>query len=63
MASLIINKRGKTYQYKFEIAPQDGKRKRISKSGFRTKAEAIEAGTKAQTEYLNAGLPFEECKL
>lgn len=63
MASLIINKRGKTYQYQFEIAPQDGKRKRISKSGFRTKAEAIEAGTKAQTEYLNAGLPFEECKL
>ncbi len=63
MASLIINKRGKVYQYQFEIAPQDGKRKRISKSGFRTKLEAIEAGTKAQTEYLNAGLPFEECKL
>ncbi len=63
MASLIISKRGKVYQYLFEIAPQDGKRKRISKSGFKTKAEAIEAGTKAQTEYINAGLPFEECKL
>lgn len=63
MASLLIKKRGKVYEYQFEIAPQDGKRKRITKSGFRTKAEAIEAGTKAQTEYLNAGLPFEECKL
>ena len=32
-----IRKRGKVYQYQFEIAKVDGKRKYISKSGFKTK--------------------------
>ena len=31
-----IRKRGKVYQYQFEIAKVDGKRKYISKSGFKT---------------------------
>lgn len=63
MAGIIIKKRGKAYQYSFEIAPQDGKRKWITKSGFKTKAEALEAGCYAQSEYLNAGVPFKECKM
>ena len=63
MASINIKKRGKAYQYSFEIAPQDGKRKWITKSGFRTKAEALEAGCNAQSEYLNTGVPFKECKM
>jgi len=60
VAGLLIRKRGKVYQYQFEIAPQRGKRQWVTKSGFKTKAAAEEAGTKARTEYLNAGLPFKE---
>ena len=32
-----VRKRGKGYQYYFEIAPVDGKRKQQVKSGFKTK--------------------------
>lgn len=63
MAQVIITKRGDYYQYRFEIAPQGGSRKYINKSGFRTRQEAYEAGNIAYTEYLNAGVPFKECKL
>ena len=40
MSNKKKKKRGKYYQYKFETAKIDGKRKVSSKSGFRTKAEA-----------------------
>ena len=40
MSNVTIQKRGRFYQYKFEIAKVDGKRKFISKSGFKTKTEA-----------------------
>ena len=40
MSNVTIQKRGKYYQYKFEIAKVDGKRKFVNKSGFKTKAEA-----------------------
>lgn len=63
MSSVNIKKRGKVYQYQFEIAAVDGKRKWITKSGYKTKAEALEDGNKAYTEYLNAGVPFKECKI
>lgn len=55
MSELRVEKRGNKWQYRFEIAKSDGKRKRISKSGFDTKKAAIEAGTKAKAEYDNAG--------
>ena len=60
MSNVTIQKRGKFYQYKFEIARVDGKRKFINKSGFDTKDEAIKAGNIAYTEYLNTGLVFKE---
>lgn len=60
MGNVNIKKRGNVYQYQFEIARVNGKRKYINKSGFKTKAEAIEAGNKAYTEYLNAGQPYKE---
>lgn len=63
MAQVNVKKRGNVYQYQFEIASQGGKRKFINKSGFKTKAEAQEAGNLAYTEYINAGVPFKECKL
>ncbi|MBD5089616.1 MAG: site-specific integrase [Clostridiales bacterium] len=55
MGELRVEKRGSKWQYRFEIAKSDGKRKRISKSGFKTKGEAIEAGTRAKAEYDSAG--------
>lgn len=44
-----------TYQYRFEIASIDGKRQWKSKSGFKTKREAKEAGKIAQREYERVG--------
>ena len=63
MTNIRITKRGKVYQYQFEIASVNGTRKYINKSGFKTKAEALEAGNIAYTEYINAGKPFKESKL
>ena len=40
-----VRKRGNVYQYQFDGAPIDGKRKIITKSGFKTKNEALKAGT------------------
>ena len=45
MSSINVKKRGKVYQYQFEVGKINGKRKRVSKSGFKTKKEAEEAGT------------------
>lgn len=58
MASVSVSKRGSKWQYRFEGASVGGKRKQISKSGFRTKKEAEEAGNKALAEYNNAGVHF-----
>lgn len=59
MASVNVIKRGSTWQYRFEGAKVDGKRRQFSKSGFRTKKDALEAGTKALAEYNNGGVRFE----
>lgn len=48
-----IRKRGSAYQYQFEAEPIDGKRKQITKSGFKTKNEAYLAGMKAYNNYIN----------
>lgn len=45
----------KSYEYRFEGASIDGKRKWITKSGFPTKAEARRAGLLAQQQYENIG--------
>ena len=58
MSNVTIQKRGKYYQYKFETAKIDGKRKFASKSGFRTKTEAEKEGIKAFNEYMNTGHDF-----
>ena len=44
MADVTVQKRGKVYQYKFEIASTDGKRKLKNKSGLASKSEAKQAG-------------------
>lgn len=63
MARVIVRKRGRGYEYRFEIASVNGIRKWIQKSGFRTKAEAERVGAEAMTEYYKAGAPFEPCNM
>lgn len=62
-----VDRDGKTkapnWEYRFEAAKVDGKRKHISKAGFKTKKEAEVAGTKALAEYNNAGLKFEPSEM
>lgn len=58
MGELRTRKRGKTWEYSFEGARVDGKRNPISKGGFRTKADALTAGTKAKAEYDQSGRVF-----
>lgn len=57
MPGVQVYKRA-TWRYRFEAAPVGGKRRRVEKSGFRTKKEALVAGTKAYNEYLNVGRTF-----
>ena len=63
MGQLRTRKRGSTWQYSFEAAPVNGKRKSISKGGFRTKAEALTAGTAAMNEYNSSGQSFTPSEL
>ena len=58
MADVTVKKRGNVFQYKFEIASVDGKRKFKNKSGFATRSEAKQAGIIAYNEYLNTGHSF-----
>lgn len=54
-----IRKRGNVYQYCFEVAKVNGKRKQITKSGFRTKNEALIAGQQKYNEYINGNIKKE----
>lgn len=63
MASVNVRKRGEKWEYRFEAAKIDGKRKHISKSGFRTKKEAIEAGTLAYAEYQKTGVKHRDTEI
>lgn len=50
-----VRKRGKVYEYRIEIASIDGTRKWITKSGFKTKQEALQVGAIAYNEYYQIG--------
>ena len=51
-----VLKNGKvSYEYRFDIASEGGKRKQCSKSGFKTKVEAKRAGWEAQQKYEGIG--------
>lgn len=58
MGQLRTRKRGSSWEYSFEGARIEGKRKTISKGGFRTKGEAMAAGTRAKAEYDRSGCVF-----
>lgn len=53
----------KTWEYRFTGAKVDGKRKTYSKSGFRTKKEALAAGAKAYAEYNSTGLHYKPSEI
>lgn len=66
MAKINVRDRNKNssvkkpnWEYRFEAASIGGKRKQISKAGFKTKREALEAGSAALAEYNSTGLHFE----
>lgn len=58
MAEVTARKRGSKWEYRFEAAKINGKRKQISKGGFKTKKEALDAGVKARSEYNDSGFCF-----
>ena len=57
-----IRKRGNVYQYCFEAGKVNGKRKQITKSGFKTRNEAYIAGQQAYDEFIN-GEKVNECEM
>lgn len=59
MATVHARRRGNKWEYRFEAASVAGQRKQICKSGFLSKKEAMEAGTKAYSDYTQAGAVFE----
>jgi len=67
MAKVIITNRGDkkkpSWQYRFELAKVDGKRRYATKAGFKTKEEAEKAGNLALAEYLRAGKHFEPSEM
>ena len=58
MSNVRTRKRGKYWEYEFDAAKVEGKRNRISKSGYKTKAEAVAAGAAAMAEYNSSGIKF-----
>lgn len=59
---ISIRKRSKVYQYCFEAGKINGRRKQITKSGFKTKNVAYTAGQKAYDEFIN-GVSDVECNM
>lgn len=56
---ISVKKRGKVYQYCFEVARVNGKRKWLTKSGFKTRNTAFIEGQRAYEEYQNGGCKTE----
>lgn len=50
-----VRKRGHLFEYRIEIATIDGTRKWISKSGFKTKSDALKKGALAYNDYYKIG--------
>lgn len=58
-----VRKRGNTWAYSFEVAKEDGKRKRVEKTGWKTKKEALEELRKAIIDYENSGVVLNESEM
>ena len=57
-----IRKRNNLYEYRFEAGKVNGKRKQISKCGFKTKKDAYIAGQRAYEEFIS-GESRKECNM
>lgn len=55
MAEVNIRKRGTKWEYRFETARVGDKRSQVSKGGFATKKEALQAGADAMALYNTSG--------
>ncbi|WP_297418705.1 site-specific integrase [Clostridium sp.] len=55
-----VRKRGNSWAYSFEVAKENGKRKRVEKTGCKTKKEALEELRKAIIDYENSGTVINE---
>ena len=60
---VLLRKRGNNWEYRFEVAPIDGKRKWIVKGGFKTKDICQEEGIKVYNKYNYTGVPYQECDM
>lgn len=63
MGEVTARKRGKKWEWRFEIAPTNGKRNQASKGGFLTKKEALESGHLAKAEYDKTGITFKPSEM
>lgn len=63
MKGSVRKRNSGNWSYSFDIAPVDGKRKRIERIGGKTKKEALAAMHKAMAEYNNTGLHFEPSEI
>ncbi len=59
---ITIRKRNNLYEYRFEAGKVNGKRKQITKSGFKTKRDAYLAGQRAYEEFISGG-STKECNM
>ena len=59
MAQINTRKRNGKWEYRFEIAGMDGKRKQKSKEGIEQRQKPLKAGTQALNLYNNAGVTNE----
>lgn len=58
MSKVVVRKRGKSWEYRIELAKVKGKRNQKSKSGFKTQKEALIAGNEALNVYNSSGQFF-----
>lgn len=50
-----VRKRGKVYEYRFEIVTIDGARKWVTKSEISKKADTLQEGAKAYNDFMYNG--------
>lgn len=58
---ISIRRRNNLYEYRFEAGKVNGKRKQITKCGYKTKNEAYIAGQKAYDEFINGVTSYGFC--
>lgn len=63
MSTLNLIKRGNLWQYRFEVSTVESKRKYVTKSGFKSRKEAKEAGIQALNDFYKLGIIYQSNKI